>query len=56
MLALRDLSKDIELRDPLERAPGSISLTSGISRISVVERKPLASLGLSEKRTLRVAE
>ena len=47
MPAIRDFSKEIGLRDPLERKPGSVSLTSGVSRIPVVERGPLAALGLS---------
>ena len=47
MPAIRDFSKEIGLRDPIERKPGSIALTSGVSRIPVVERGPLSVLGLN---------
>ena len=46
MPALRDYAKEIGLRDPIERKPGSVALNSGVSRIPVVERGPLAPLGL----------
>ena len=46
MPALRDYAKEIGLLDPIERAPGSVKVCAGTSRLPVVDRSPLAALGL----------
>jgi len=46
MPALRDYGKEIGLKDPIERTPGSVKLASGVSRLPVADRGPLAALGL----------
>jgi alkanesulfonate monooxygenase SsuD/methylene tetrahydromethanopterin reductase-like flavin-dependent oxidoreductase (luciferase family) len=44
--ALKAHAKDIELPDPFERTPGSVKLAPGAKRAAVVDRGPLAALGL----------
>ncbi|MEW6300473.1 MAG: hypothetical protein AB1671_22505, partial [Thermodesulfobacteriota bacterium] len=44
--ALREYAREIDLRDPYERTPGSVKLQAGVSWAPVVDRDPLASLGL----------
>jgi len=44
--ALKDHAKAIGLLDPFERAPGSVKLMSGASRVPVVDRAGLKELGL----------
>jgi alkanesulfonate monooxygenase SsuD/methylene tetrahydromethanopterin reductase-like flavin-dependent oxidoreductase (luciferase family) len=44
--ALRDYAKEIGLMDPMERTPGSVKVGAGTSRLPVVDRSPLAALGL----------
>ena len=46
MPALRDYAKELGLVDPIERTPGSVPLRSGVARGAVVDRSPLAALGL----------
>jgi len=46
MPALRDYAKEIDLPDPFERTPGSVALGGGVKRGTVVDRSPLAELGL----------
>ncbi|MEE9149118.1 MAG: LLM class flavin-dependent oxidoreductase [Candidatus Tectomicrobia bacterium] len=46
MPAIRDYAKDIGLVDPDERKPGSVPLQAETQRAPVVEREPLAALGL----------
>jgi alkanesulfonate monooxygenase SsuD/methylene tetrahydromethanopterin reductase-like flavin-dependent oxidoreductase (luciferase family) len=43
--ALKDHAKAIELLDPFQRTPGSVTLSAGAKRTPVVDRGPLASLG-----------
>jgi alkanesulfonate monooxygenase SsuD/methylene tetrahydromethanopterin reductase-like flavin-dependent oxidoreductase (luciferase family) len=45
--AIRDYAKEIGLPDPYERTPGSVKFHSGTTRLPVVDRSPLDSLGLS---------
>ncbi|HYA34937.1 MAG TPA: LLM class flavin-dependent oxidoreductase [Candidatus Binataceae bacterium] len=44
--ALREYAKEIDLPDPYERKPGEISVSSGVSRVPVVDRGPMKDLGL----------
>ncbi len=44
--ALRDYAKEIGLPDPYERTPGTVKVHAGASRLPVVDRDPLPSLGL----------
>jgi hypothetical protein len=44
--ALKAHAKEIDLPDPFERTPGSVKLTPGTKRAPVVDRGPLAALGL----------
>jgi hypothetical protein len=44
--AVREYAKEIDLPDPYERTPGSGKLPAGVSWAPVVDRGPLASLGL----------
>jgi alkanesulfonate monooxygenase SsuD/methylene tetrahydromethanopterin reductase-like flavin-dependent oxidoreductase (luciferase family) len=46
MPALKEYAKEIDLPDPFQRAPGSVKLAAGTSRIAVADRAPLAELGL----------
>jgi len=46
MPQLREYAKELGLVDPIERTPGSVPLRSGVSRRPVVDRSPLATLGL----------
>jgi hypothetical protein len=43
--ALKTHAKEIDLRDPFERTPGSVKLAPGAIRAPVVDRAPLAALG-----------
>jgi hypothetical protein len=43
---LKAYAKEIDLPDPFERAPGSVKLVPGTTRAPVVDRGPLAALGL----------
>jgi alkanesulfonate monooxygenase SsuD/methylene tetrahydromethanopterin reductase-like flavin-dependent oxidoreductase (luciferase family) len=44
--AIREYAKEIDLPDPDERTPGSVTLRTGTSWAPVADRSPLASLGL----------
>jgi alkanesulfonate monooxygenase SsuD/methylene tetrahydromethanopterin reductase-like flavin-dependent oxidoreductase (luciferase family) len=44
--AIREYAKEIDLPDPYERTPGSIKAYAGVSHLPVVDREPLAALGL----------
>src|SRR5258708_5331447 len=44
--ALKAHANDIDLPDPFERTPGSVNLAPGAKRAAVVDRGPLAALGL----------
>jgi alkanesulfonate monooxygenase SsuD/methylene tetrahydromethanopterin reductase-like flavin-dependent oxidoreductase (luciferase family) len=44
--ALKAHAKAIDLRDPFERTPGSVKLAAGAKRTPVVDRAPLAALGI----------
>jgi hypothetical protein len=46
MPAIKEYAKEIELVDPFERAPGSVKLQAETQRAPVVDREPLAALGL----------
>jgi alkanesulfonate monooxygenase SsuD/methylene tetrahydromethanopterin reductase-like flavin-dependent oxidoreductase (luciferase family) len=46
MPALQEHAKAIDLQDPFQRTPGSVSLNSGTSRAPVADRGPLKELGL----------
>jgi alkanesulfonate monooxygenase SsuD/methylene tetrahydromethanopterin reductase-like flavin-dependent oxidoreductase (luciferase family) len=46
MPALRDYAKEIDLPDPFQRTPGSVTLSNGAKRAPVADRGPLAELGL----------
>lgn len=43
---IRDYAKEIDLPDPYERTPGSVKAYAGAHRLPVVDRSPLAPLGL----------
>ena len=43
--ALKRHARDIDLPDPFERTPGSVTLEPGSARAAVVDRGPLAALG-----------
>jgi alkanesulfonate monooxygenase SsuD/methylene tetrahydromethanopterin reductase-like flavin-dependent oxidoreductase (luciferase family) len=45
--AMKAYAKEIDLRDPFERFPGSVKLQAGVKRVPVVDRTPLSSLKLS---------
>ncbi|MGQ4808510.1 Alkanesulfonate monooxygenase [Candidatus Entotheonellaceae bacterium PAL068K] len=45
--AIRDYAQEIDLLDPDERQPGSMTLQAETQRAAVVDREPLASLGLT---------
>lgn len=44
--AIREYAKEIDLPDPYGRTPGSVSAYAGAHRLPVVDRQPLAALGL----------
>ncbi|NOT53636.1 MAG: hypothetical protein HOP18_03430 [Deltaproteobacteria bacterium] len=44
---LREYAAEIGLTDPFERTPGSIKAYAGAHRLPVVDREPLAALGLA---------
>jgi alkanesulfonate monooxygenase SsuD/methylene tetrahydromethanopterin reductase-like flavin-dependent oxidoreductase (luciferase family) len=44
--AMKEYAKEIDLRDPFERFPGSVKLQAGAKRGPVVDRTPLSSLKL----------
>jgi alkanesulfonate monooxygenase SsuD/methylene tetrahydromethanopterin reductase-like flavin-dependent oxidoreductase (luciferase family) len=44
--AIREYAKEIDLPDPYERPPGSVKLHAETQRLPVVDREPLAALGL----------
>jgi hypothetical protein len=46
MPAIREYAKEIDLVDPFERQPGSVKIQAETQRAPVVDRQPLASLGL----------
>lgn len=46
MPAIRECAKELDLPDPYERTPGMIKAHAGAKRAPVVDRSPLASLGL----------
>jgi hypothetical protein len=46
MSAIKEYAKEIELVDPFEHEPGSVKLQAETQRASVVDREPLAALGL----------
>jgi hypothetical protein len=46
MPAIRAYAKEIDLPDPYERPPGSTTLQAETTRAPVVDREPLAALGL----------
>jgi alkanesulfonate monooxygenase SsuD/methylene tetrahydromethanopterin reductase-like flavin-dependent oxidoreductase (luciferase family) len=46
MPAIKEYAKEIELVDPFEREPGSVKLQAETQRAPVVDREPLAALGL----------
>jgi hypothetical protein len=46
MPAIREYAKEIELPDPYERVPGSVTLQAETQRAPVVDRQPLTALGL----------
>jgi hypothetical protein len=46
MPAIREYAKEIDLPDPFERAPGTVKLQAETQRAPVVDREPLAELGL----------
>ena len=45
--AVREYAKELDLPDPYERDPGSVKAYAGAHRLPVVDRSPIASLGLS---------
>ena len=44
--AIREYAKELDLPDPFQRFPGSVKLQTGVARLPVVDRTPLASLKL----------
>jgi alkanesulfonate monooxygenase SsuD/methylene tetrahydromethanopterin reductase-like flavin-dependent oxidoreductase (luciferase family) len=44
--AIREYAKELDLPDPYERTPGEARAYAGARRLPVVDREPLASLGL----------
>ena len=46
MPAIREYAKELDLPDPYERTPGVVKAHAGARRTPVVDRSPLASLGL----------
>jgi hypothetical protein len=46
MPALREYAEELDLPDPFQRFPGSVKLQTGVARLPVVDRAPLASLKL----------
>ena len=44
---LREYAKEIDLVDPFERTPGSVAYRNGVTRDPVVDREPLAALGMA---------
>jgi alkanesulfonate monooxygenase SsuD/methylene tetrahydromethanopterin reductase-like flavin-dependent oxidoreductase (luciferase family) len=44
--AIREYAKELDLPDPYERTPGEVRAYAGAKRLPVVDREPLASLGL----------
>ena len=46
MPAIRECAKELDLPDPYERTPGVVKTHAGAKRAPVVDRSPLASLGL----------
>jgi alkanesulfonate monooxygenase SsuD/methylene tetrahydromethanopterin reductase-like flavin-dependent oxidoreductase (luciferase family) len=44
--AIREYAREIDLPDPYERPPGSVRAYAGATRLPVVDREPLTSLGL----------
>jgi hypothetical protein len=45
--AIREYAKELDLPDSYERTPGEIKVNSGVKRVPVVDRAPLAELNLS---------
>ena len=45
MPALKEHARALDLPDPFERTPGSVTLRAGAKRAPVVDRSPLTSLG-----------
>ena len=48
---LREFGKQLDLKDPFERFPGSVKLTPGTKRLPVVDRTPLKSLKIDTTAT-----
>ena len=46
MPAIREYAKEIDLPDPFERTPGTVKLQAETQLAPVVDREPLAELGL----------
>ena len=46
MPAIREYAKEIDLPDPFERIPGTVTLQAETQPAPVVDREPLAELGL----------
>ncbi len=44
--AIRECAKELDLPDPYERTPGSVRAYASAARVPVVDRQPLAALGL----------
>jgi hypothetical protein len=44
--AIREYAKELDLPDPYERTPGEVRAYAGARRLPVVNREPLAALGL----------
>ena len=44
---LREYAREIDLVDPFERTPGSVAYRNGVTRDPVVDREPLAALGMA---------
>jgi hypothetical protein len=45
MPALKEHARALDLPDPFQRTPGSITLSAGTKRAPVVDRGPLTALG-----------
>ena len=46
MPAIKEYAKEIDLKDPFEREPGSVTLQADTQRAPVVDRDPLTAMGL----------
>ena len=44
--AMREYAQELDLPDPYERTPGSVKAYAGATRMPVVDRSPIESLGL----------